>query len=95
VISIDNNVILDSDDEAEESTNQVTGSRAAFHAEDDTKVTDGDRKKLSGAQRKKLAKEQKKNQRGQNKGRRFQKIRDELNLCWRIAAGQLCEFGHE
>jgi hypothetical protein len=50
---------------------------------------------MSGAQRKKLAREEKKKHRGQNKGRRFQKIRDELDLCWKVAAGETCEFGSE
>ncbi|KAH7882916.1 hypothetical protein F5I97DRAFT_1815144 [Phlebopus sp. FC_14] len=45
--------------------------------------------------RKKVAKEQKKGQRGANKGRRFGKVRDELELCWRVANGTLCEYGSE
>jgi tRNA-dihydrouridine synthase 3 len=49
----------------------------------------------SGPSRKKLSREQKKTQRGANKGRRFGKIRDELELCWRIACGKPCEFGTE
>ncbi|KAI9068651.1 zinc finger dihydrouridine synthase [Trametes sanguinea] len=52
-------------------------------------------KKLSGAQRKKLAKEERKKHRGANKGRRFQKVRDEVELCFRIASGKDCEFGDE
>ena len=31
--------------------------------------------------------------RGQNKGRRFKKIRDSLDLCWKVANGIICEFG--
>ena len=50
---------------------------------------------MSGAQRKKLARDEKKKRRGQNKGRRFQKVRDELDLCWKVAAGEACEFGSE
>lgn len=45
--------------------------------------------------RKKLTKEQKKAQRGANKGRRFGKVRDELELCWRVANGTICERGSE
>ncbi|EGN92171.1 hypothetical protein SERLA73DRAFT_127726 [Serpula lacrymans var. lacrymans S7.3] len=45
--------------------------------------------------RKKLTKEQKKAQRGANKGRKFGKIRDDLELCWRVANGKFCEFGSE
>lgn len=52
-------------------------------------------KKLSGAQRKKLAKEERKKQRGANKGRRFQKVRDDLELCFKVASGKPCEFGDE
>ena len=40
-------------------------------------------------------KKHKKAQRGQNKGRRFGKVRDELELCWRVGNGVLCEFGEE
>ncbi|KAF9472611.1 FMN-linked oxidoreductase [Pholiota conissans] len=42
-----------------------------------------------------MTKEQKKAQRGQNKARRFGKVRDELDLCWRVANGAICEFGTE
>ncbi|PIL29241.1 hypothetical protein GSI_09290 [Ganoderma sinense ZZ0214-1] len=52
-------------------------------------------KRLSGAQRKKLAKEERKQKRGANKGRRFQKVRDELELCFRVASGKKCDFGAE
>ncbi|KAG9313681.1 hypothetical protein JVU11DRAFT_6027 [Chiua virens] len=45
--------------------------------------------------RKKLTKQQKKAYRGANKGRRFGKVRDELELCWRIANGTVCEHGSE
>ena len=40
-------------------------------------------------------KKQKKSQRGQNKGRKFGKIRDEFELCWKVGNGTLCEFGEE
>ncbi|KAG6865606.1 hypothetical protein C0991_001030 [Blastosporella zonata] len=42
-----------------------------------------------------MSKEQKKAQRGANKGRRFGKVRDELDLCWRVANGAVCEYGAE
>ena len=48
-----------------------------------------------GPLRKKLSKEEKKAQRGANKGRKFGKVRDDLELCWRIAGGGICEFGDE
>lgn len=50
-------------------------------------------KRQSGAQRKKFAKDKK--QRGANKGRRFQKVRDDLELCFKVASGKPCEFGDE
>ena len=52
-------------------------------------------KRLSGAQRKKLAKEERKSKRGANKGRRFQKVRDEVELCYKVASGKQCDFGSE
>jgi hypothetical protein len=47
--------------------------------------------KLSGAQRKKLAKEAKQKQRGQNKARRFLRISDEVDVCWKVACSLPCE----
>lgn len=41
------------------------------------------------------AKKDKKANRGANKGRRYTKIRDDLDLCWRVANGTTCEFGEE
>lgn len=81
------------DDAAEGSTSHVNGrSRGENNASEQDPQAG---KKLSGAQRKKWSKEEKKNKRGANKGRRFQKVRDEVELCWRIASGQSCEFGSE
>jgi tRNA-dihydrouridine synthase 3 len=51
--------------------------------------------KLSGAARRKLTKEEKKAQRGSNKGRRWAKVRDEVDLCWRFAGSGKCDFGSE
>ena len=48
-----------------------------------------------GAKLAHLSKEERKNKRGANKGRRFQKVRDDLELCWRVAVGKTCEFGAE
>jgi len=33
--------------------------------------------------------------RGQNKGRRFKKVRDTLDLCWKVANGITCEVGDD
>ena len=54
------------------------------------------RVKISGAQRRKLAKERdadKKKERGQNKGRRFQRVHDEQEICWKLACGLVCDLG--
>lgn len=42
-----------------------------------------------------MTKEQKKARQGQNKARKFGKVKDELDLCWKIANGSICEFGAE
>lgn len=47
--------------------------------------------KLSGAQRKKLAKEAKQKQRGQNKARRFLRVSDEVDVCWKVACSLPCD----
>lgn len=48
--------------------------------------------RISGAQRKKLAKEAKqaKKERGANKGRRYAKVREDVEICWKIACGEPC-----
>jgi len=40
-----------------------------------------------------MSKEEKKATRGANKGRRFGKVRDEVDLCWKIANESICEYG--
>lgn len=81
------------DASAEEGTNHAAQKR---RQEDDVK-DDGTPKKpkLSGSERRKLAKEEKKAQRGSNKGRRWAKVRDEVELCWRFAGSGKCDFGSE
>ena len=81
------------DASAEEGTNHAAQKR---RQEGDTK-DDGTPKKpkLSGSERRKLAKEEKKAQRGSNKGRRWAKVRDEVELCWRFAGSGKCDFGSE
>ena len=51
--------------------------------------------KLNSAERRKLSKEEKKALRGSNKGRRWVKVRDEVDLCWRFAGSGQCDFGSE
>ncbi|KAH7929242.1 zinc finger dihydrouridine synthase [Leucogyrophana mollusca] len=75
------------DDAAEGSTSHAGGISRPIHDQADTRS--------SGPSRKKMSREQKKAQRGANKGRRFGKVRDELELCWRVAKGSVCELGSE
>ncbi|GJJ10891.1 hypothetical protein Clacol_005119 [Clathrus columnatus] len=53
------------------------------------------KQKLSGAQRKQLAKDEKMKKRGSNKNRRFGKVTEDVELCWKLASGLPCEFGDE
>ncbi|KZV62143.1 zinc finger dihydrouridine synthase [Peniophora sp. CONT] len=81
------------DDAAEGSTSNVKHARTdeGEDAEEDGPVAK--KPKLSGAEKRRLAKEEKKKQRGSNKGRRWAKTKDELDLCWRFAGEGQCEFG--
>ncbi|EMD37135.1 hypothetical protein CERSUDRAFT_137621 [Gelatoporia subvermispora B] len=79
------------DDAAEGGSSHVNGRSESGDSPD---APEGP-KKLSGAQRRKMSKEERKNKRGANKGRRFQKVRDEVELCWKVAIGKTCEFGAE
>ncbi|KAI0340341.1 zinc finger dihydrouridine synthase [Trametopsis cervina] len=74
------------DDDAAEGNTHPINSRT-------TEGEQGDSRDSGGRQKKKWSKEERKNKRGANKGRRFQKVRDELELCWRVASGKICEFG--
>lgn len=76
---------LPDDDAAEGSSNTVRGSW-------NRDGRDGSQR-ASGPQRKHMTKEEKKATRGANKGRRFAKTRDEVDLCWRVANGSDCEHG--
>ena len=81
------------DASAEEGTNRSAQKRRQEENPND----DGSSKKpkLNGAERRRLAKEEKKAQRGSNKGRRWAKVRDEVELCWRFAGSGKCDFGSE
>jgi len=74
---------LPDDDAAEGSTTQV--SRQSHRQYGYSPST--------GPQRKHMSKEEKKATRGANKGRRFGKVRDEVDLCWKIANESICEYG--
>ncbi|EIW80054.1 FMN-linked oxidoreductase [Coniophora puteana RWD-64-598 SS2] len=79
-------VSIPDDDAAEGSTSHV-----GQHHFGDAEVAQEDG---SGPRRnKKHSRDQKKAQRGANKGRRFGKVRDDLELCWRVANGTVCELG--
>ncbi|KAH9988117.1 FMN-linked oxidoreductase [Russula compacta] len=83
------------DASAEEGTNHAAQKReqvADSNSQDDRTPK---RAKLSGAERRKLTKEEKKAQRGSNTGRRWAKVRDEVDLCWRFAGSGKCDFGSE
>ncbi|KAF9075307.1 hypothetical protein BDP27DRAFT_1212883, partial [Rhodocollybia butyracea] len=56
---------------------------------------DGDVGNRTGPGRENKSREGKKARQGQNKNRRFGKVRDELDICFKIAAGTICEFGAE
>lgn len=74
------------DDDAAEGTSSHVQDRAGAGEDERSNV---------GPSRKKRSKAEKKAQRGANKGRRFGKIRDEVEVCWKVAVGQICEFGDE
>lgn len=82
-------VAVADDDAAEGSTGtHKNGSRGDREGGGDNSRGGPTRQKKS-----KLTKEEKKARQGSNKGRRFGKMRDDLELCWRVANGEGCEFG--
>lgn len=74
------------DDDAAEGSTAHTGTSRVDAVDVDPRGTGG---------RKKWTKAQKKEKRGANKGRKFGKIHDQLELCWRVANGKICEHGDE
>ena len=78
---------LPDDDAAEGSSSHVNGRKGENGADHE------DARDQTGPRRKKWSKEEKKNKRGANKGRRFQRMRDDVELCWKVASGRSCEFG--
>ncbi|KAG8805855.1 tRNA-dihydrouridine synthase 3, partial [Serendipita sp. 399] len=56
------------------------------------KISGAQRRKLAREERKKLKSEEKKKERGMNKGRRFQRVHDEQEVCWRVACGLECDL---
>ncbi|EJD02013.1 zinc finger dihydrouridine synthase [Fomitiporia mediterranea MF3/22] len=80
------------DDAAESSTNHIRGTTGLVHQDDEGHVgLDG----TPPGKRQKLSREEKKKRTGANKARRFAKMKDELELCWKVAVGNECEFGKD
>ena len=80
------------DDAAESSTNRIDGTDGLVHQDDEGHVgRDGP----PPGKRQKISKEEKKKRTGANKARRFAKMKDQLELCWKVAVGNECEFGKE
>jgi tRNA-dihydrouridine synthase 3 len=82
------------DDDAAEG---MTGKQRATHKDS----CDGDVQQVDeegnagsvGPVRTKRSQAEKKAKRGANTGRRWTKMRDEIELCWKIENGEICEFG--
>ncbi|KAG2034442.1 zinc finger dihydrouridine synthase [Suillus americanus] len=74
------------DDDAAEGSTAHTGKSCVDVVDTDARGTGG---------RKKWTKAQKKEKRGANKGRKFGKVHDQLELCLRVANGKICEHGDE
>lgn len=89
------NAPIPDDDAAETEDTQRNESKAAGIDEGEGQEPPNKKQKLSGAQRRKLAKEEKKKNRGANKNRRFGKVTQEVELCWKLASGAPCEFGDQ
>jgi hypothetical protein len=94
------------DDAAEASTNAQSSSQAHKRSTNDDNSNhlgtvqegaepDAKKPRLSGAQRKKLAKEEQKKKRGANKGRKFPRAHDQLELCRSFASGKECQHGKQ
>lgn len=76
------------DDDAAEGSTTHNGAPRADAADRESDIRGTGRSK-------KWTKAQKKEKRGANKGRKFGKVHDQLELCWRIANGKVCEHGDE
>ncbi|KAJ7708634.1 zinc finger dihydrouridine synthase [Mycena metata] len=85
LLSVNPTTSVPDDDAAEGSTSHVRGGAPSEDQQEDTRST--------GPARGKWTKEKKKAQSGMNKGRRFGKVRDEVDLCYRVASGRICDFG--
>ncbi|KAJ7613036.1 zinc finger dihydrouridine synthase [Roridomyces roridus] len=71
----------------------VEGSGAHTRSGERPDDRDGDARSGGPKRGPKLTKAQKKAQSGMNKNRRFGRLHDELDLCFKVASGSMCEFG--
>jgi tRNA-dihydrouridine synthase 3 len=83
------------DDAAEGATNHAVAAPIAGLAAGELGAAAADARDGGGAQRTARGGKRGRKDKGANKGRRWAKVHDELNLCWRVAAGRACEFGAE
>ncbi|PAV17921.1 zinc finger dihydrouridine synthase [Pyrrhoderma noxium] len=87
LLSNETRVVAD-DDSAEKATSHINGSTNSVPQDnDDDAQPPGKRQRFS--------KQEKKKRTGANKGRRYVKMRDEVELCWKLANGEACELGEE
>ncbi|KAG7094002.1 hypothetical protein E1B28_007631 [Marasmius oreades] len=77
------------DDDAAEG---VTSTKDTVSGQQDEEGGSGKQNAMSNRAKKRAERKEK---RGANKGRKFNKIKDDLDVCWKTANGQLCEFGNE
>lgn len=95
ILSRSNDVEEEDDDAAERATNPATSKieEEQLQKEENGEERESKKMRLSGGARKKARKEaewEKKKARGQNKGRKFAGIRDQVSLCHLIAQGKKC-----
>ncbi|KAK1219650.1 tRNA-dihydrouridine synthase 3 [Marasmius sp. AFHP31] len=90
------------DDAAEGGTSSMSGGKATVELTStstsgapDEDGASGPGKQDTGMSNRAKKRADRKEKRGANKGRRFNKIRDDLDVCWKTANGQICEFGSE
>ncbi|KAL0572766.1 tRNA-dihydrouridine synthase 3 [Marasmius crinis-equi] len=82
------------DDDAAEGGTTVSSGKKAIPGDAQESEESGSGKQDGMSNRAKKRAERKE-KRGANKGRRFNKIKDDLDVCWKTANGQICEFGTE
>lgn len=85
---------LPDDDALEAGKDHLDDTKEETEAPDNDGQPPAKRQKLSGAQRKRAAKEEaakkRKEKKGMNTGRKFARVHDETQLCWKAATGKAC-----